>query len=79
MAEKIDPLIRQLHVGVHKGNEKAVLNSLRDLGDLKKADLTSLSQVVGKSVAVSVKKQLGEEIKEVPKGKRKGQMSLEKY
>ena len=59
---------------------KLVQNNLRDLGDLKKLDLTSLGQILGKAVAEDVKKQLGEEIvEEISSHKRKGQMSLGKY
>ena len=58
---------------------KLCAHGLRDLGDLKKVDLTTLTQLLGKAVAESVKKQVGEEIKEVPEGKRKGQTSILKY
>ena len=54
-------------------------NRIKDIKDLKNADLMKLSQILGKQVALSVKKQVGEEIKEVPIGRRKGQVSLEKY
>lgn len=58
---------------------KLVTNGLKDLGDLKKVDLTSLSQILGKTLATNVKKQLGEDVAVVPKGTRKGQLSLEKF
>ncbi len=52
---------------------------IKDLGDIKKADLTSLSQLLGNKIAEDVKKQVGEEIKEIPAGTRKGQLSMRKY
>ncbi len=58
---------------------KLVYNNLKDLGDLKKVDITTLSQVLGKAVAEDVKKQLGEEVKEVPMNTRKGQLSIQKF
>jgi len=76
--EDLLPLLKLKGVGRARAR-KLVINGLKDLGDLKKMDLTSLSQILGKVVAENVKKQLGEEVKEVPKGKRKGQLSLMKY
>ncbi len=58
---------------------KLFAHGLKDVGDLKKADVTTLTQLLGKAVAESVKQQVGEEIKEVPEGRRKGQMSIMKY
>ncbi len=58
---------------------KLYTQGIRDIGDVTKADITTLGQIVGKSVAASVKRQVGEDVKEVPKGTRKGQLSLEKY
>ena len=55
---------------------KLFYNRIKDVGDVKKADVMKLSQILGKNVALSVKKQVGQETKEVPKGKRKGQISL---
>ena len=54
-------------------------NKIKDIGDVKRADTAKLSQILGNNVALSVKKQVGQEIKEVPKGKRKGQVSLGHY
>ncbi len=52
---------------------------VKDLGGLRKIDLTTLSELVGKALALSIKEQLGQEIKEIPKGTRKGQLSIEKF
>ena len=58
---------------------KLVNNGLKNLGDIKKIDLASLSQIIGNKLAIDVKKQLGEEVKEIPKGTRKGQLSIAKF
>ncbi|MBU0457219.1 MAG: helicase-related protein [Nanoarchaeota archaeon] len=58
---------------------KLYSHGFKDIGEVKKADFTTLTQLLGRAIAESVKKQLGEEIKEVPKGKRKGQVSILKY
>ena len=58
---------------------KLYAHGIKDVGDLKKTDLTTLSQLLGKAVAESVHQQVGEEVKEVPEGKRKGQTSILKY
>ncbi len=58
---------------------KLVQNGIKDLGGLKKVDITSLGQILGKAVAEEVKKQLGDEVEEVPAGRRKGQLGLGKF
>jgi len=52
---------------------------VKDLGDVKKIDVVSLGQILGKKVAEDLKKQVGEEVIEVKKGTRKGQLSIEKF
>ena len=54
-------------------------NNLRNVADIKKADLMRLSQLVGKNIALSLKEQVGEKVDVVPKGKRIGQLGLGKY
>ena len=43
------------------------------------ADLSNLSTLLGHSIAADIKKQVDQEIKEIPKGTRKGQLSIEKF
>src|SRR3989338_6971718 len=43
---------------------KLYSHSIKDVGDIKKIDLTTLGQLVGKAVAESLKKQVGEGVKE---------------
>jgi len=55
-------------------------NSIKDISDVKKADFTSLSQLIGKSVAAEIKEEVGEKVPiEIKTNKRKGQMSLKKF
>ena len=58
---------------------KLATNGIKDFKSLKSVDLSSLSQIVGRALAEKIKIQLGEEIKIVPKGTRKGQLSLSKF
>lgn len=80
--EELLPLLRLENVG--RVRARALFrNRIRTIADVRKADITKLSQVLGPKTAVSVKEQLGEKVKkedmQVPKGKRKGQLSLKKF
>lgn len=76
--EDVLPLLKLKGIGRVRAR-RLVTQGLKDLGDLKKVDLTTLSQILGKAIAEDVKKQLGEEVEEVPDGKRKGQLSVMKF
>ncbi|MCH8003869.1 MAG: hypothetical protein IH934_04535 [Nanoarchaeota archaeon] len=76
--EELLPLIKIQGVGRVRAR-RLFFNKIKDVGDVKKADVTKLVQILGNNVALSVKKQVGQEIKEVPAGKRKGQISLGRY
>jgi helicase len=53
---------------------------MKTIGDVKKSDLATLSQLLGKGVAHNIKKAVGEEVPgPVPQGKRKGQLGLTKF
>ena len=58
-------------------------NKVKTIEDVKKADITKLKQLIGQQIALSIKKQVGQEYREekvkVKKGKRKGQTSIKKY
>jgi len=59
-------------------------NGIKDLGDIKKADVKKLASIIGSKLAVSVKTQVGqkieEEVKEVKESKLyKGQTTLEHH
>ena len=76
--EELLPLLKLKNIGRVRAR-KLYSHGIKNLGEIKKADLTTLQQLLGKSIAVSLKNQVGEAIKEVPRGTRKGQLSLEKY
>ncbi|MBS3140245.1 hypothetical protein J4479_04545 [Candidatus Woesearchaeota archaeon] len=76
--EELLPLLKLKNIGRIRAR-KMFAHGIKDLGDVKKADLATLSQLLGKKIAEDVKKQVGEEIHEIPKGTRKGQLSLEKF
>lgn len=76
--EELLPLLRLKNIGRVRAR-KMFTQGIKDLGDVKKIDLTSLSQILGKNLALDIKNQVGEEIKEIKKGTRKGQLSVEKF
>jgi len=76
--EELLPLLKIKGIGRARAR-KLHNNNIKDIGDLSKIDPTTLSQILGTAVSESVKKQLGEEIKEIPKGRRTGQLSLNKF
>ncbi len=77
--EELLPLLRL--EGVGRVRARRLFNAgFKDLGDLKKADEEVLGRLIGKAIAASIKRQLGQEALEpVSERKRKGQMGLRKY
>jgi helicase len=77
--EELLPLLRLKGIGKIRAR-LLFSNKIKDLGDVKKADLAILSQLIGKALAVDVKSQLGENVSEedvkVKENKRKGQINL---
>ena len=76
--EELLPLLKFRNVGRVRAR-KLFNNGIKDIRDVKSTDVISLSQIVGSRIAKSLKEQTGEEVKEVPKGKRIGQTSISKY
>ena len=76
--EELLPLLKLKNIGRIR-SRKMFNSGIKDLGDVKKADLTTLSQLIGLKIAEDIKKQVGEEVKFISAGKRKGQLSLEKF
>ncbi|MBN2566510.1 hypothetical protein JXB02_00305 [Candidatus Woesearchaeota archaeon] len=76
--EELFPLLRLRNIGRVRAR-RLFANRIRDVGDIKRAPLMTLSQLVGRKTAEDVKKQVGQEVGEVPAGKRKGQTGLGKY
>ncbi|HLC59826.1 MAG TPA: helicase-related protein [Candidatus Nanoarchaeia archaeon] len=54
-------------------------NRIKDIHDLKNADLATLTQLLGEKTALGIKKQIGQEQLETPENKRKGQISLKDW
>ncbi len=76
--EELLTLLKLKNIG-HIRARKLFSNGIKDLGGIKSADISTLSQLLGRKLAEDVKQQVGEEIKEIPVGTRKGQLSLEKF
>jgi helicase len=72
------PLLKLKGVGRARAR-RLYFNEVRDIADVKKADLMKLRQILGEKLALDVKKQVGQEVKEIYLGKRKGQVSLKKF
>tara|TARA_Y100000034_G_scaffold94931_1_gene115144 strand:- start:221 stop:1414 length:1194 start_codon:yes stop_codon:yes gene_type:complete len=73
--EELIPLLSLKGVGRMRAR-KLYENKLRDIGDIKKVDILTLSQIVGKRLATNMKEQLGEKVEKIKENKRKGQISL---
>ena len=58
-------------------------NGIKDLGDIKKTDIVSLTQLIGKKTTIEIKEQVGEKVSpddiKIKENKRKGQISLMDY
>lgn len=76
--EELVPLVKLKNIGRVRARI-LFRNGIKDIGDIKNADLTKLTQLLGAKIAKDLKEQIGEEIEEISKGRRKGQMSVEKY
>lgn len=77
--EELLPLLQLKGIG--RVRSRMLFNhKIRSIADIKNTDVTTLSQILNSGkVAADVKKQVGQEVKEVPKGTRKGQLSMEKF
>ena len=73
--EELLPLVRLESIGRVRAR-LLFRNRLRDIKDLKNADLSTLTHLLGEKTALGIKKQLGQEKLEVPENRRKGQISL---
>lgn len=54
---------------------------IRDVGDVKAVDATTLAQILGTKLAADIKQQVDQDVTKelIPKGRRKGQTSILKY
>jgi len=76
--EELLPLLQLELIGRIRAR-RLYFNGIKNIADVKRADFMKLRQILGENIALKVKKQVGQEIKVIPKGKRKGQLSLEKF
>ena len=76
--EELIPLIKLRGIGRVRAR-KLFNNKIKDLGDIKTASLTTLEQLIGKETAKKIKEQVESPEEPIPKGTRKGQLSMEKY
>lgn len=78
--EELIPLLKLEQIGRVRAR-RLYYNNIRTIKDVREADLMKLMQILGKQVALNVKKQVGQDFEKirVREGKRKGQISLEDY
>jgi len=78
--EELIPLLKLAQIGRVRAR-KLFYNKVRTIGDVREADVMKLIQILGRNVALNVKKQVGQDYKgmKVKENKRKGQISLRDY
>jgi helicase len=78
--EELIPLLQLKGIGRVRAR-KLFDNRIKDISDVRKAELSTLSQIIGSmKIAADLKEQLGEKVTvPVKEGKRKGQISLADY
>ncbi|MBI4453824.1 hypothetical protein HY636_04220 [Candidatus Woesearchaeota archaeon] len=80
--EELLALLKLENIGRMRAR-KLYSHGIKDIGDVKKANIVTLAQLIGKSVAINIKEQVGEKVKkediEVKENKRKGQISLKDF
>jgi helicase len=80
--EELLALLKLKNVGRIRAR-KMFSNSIKTLSDVKKVDISTLAQILGRKIAVDVKKQVGQEFSEdkiqIKPNKRKGQISLHDF
>jgi helicase len=76
--EELLPLLKLKGVGRIRAR-KLFANGIKTPMDVKRMDQSSIGQLLGKKISEKVLTQLDVSIKQVSAGKRKGQMSLNKY
>ena len=78
--EELMPLVKLKNIGRVRARV-LFRNKIRDIGEVKKADFMKLAQLLGKNIAVDVKKQVGQDFSKmkVKENKRKGQISIKDF
>ncbi len=74
------PLVKLKNIGRVRAR-KLFRNKIKDVGDVKKADIIKLAQLIGKNTAINVKKQVGQDFSKlkVKQRKRKGQKNIKDF
>ncbi len=78
--EELMPLVKLKNIGRVRARV-LFRNKIRDIGEVKKADFMKIAQLLGKNVAIDVKKQVGQDFSKmkVKERKRKGQKNIQDY
>jgi len=76
--EELLTLLKLKNIGRVRAR-KMFNNSIKNIADVKKIDIVTLSSLLGKATANNLKKQVGEEVPEPINRKRKGQTGLGKF
>ena len=78
--EELLTLLKLKNIGRVRAR-KLYFNKIKTIGDVKKAEIGTLVQILGKNIALDVKEQVGQSFKniKVKENKRKGQISLNDY
>jgi len=77
--EELISLLKIKNIGRVRAR-KMFNNGIKTIGDVKKADVMKLIQLIGRNTTIKVKEEVGEKIDlAIQPGKRKGQLSLSKF
>jgi helicase len=78
--EELIPLLRLEQIGRVRAR-KLYYNKIKTIKDVRETDFMKLVQILGRKIALDIKKQVGQDFDKikVKEGKRKGQISLEDY
>ncbi|MBI2580422.1 hypothetical protein HYV85_01290 [Candidatus Woesearchaeota archaeon] len=77
--EELLPLLQLRGIGRVRAR-KLFGSRIKNLADVKTADVSTLTQILGSGkLALDIKQQLGEKVEAVKEGKRKGQINLNDY
>jgi len=72
------PLLKLKNIG--RVRARKLFNAgIKNIKAVKKAEISDLVQLIGEKTTLSIKEQVGQKIKKVPKGTRKGQTSIKKF
>ncbi len=78
--EELIPLLKLEQIGRVRAR-KLYYNKIRSIKDVRETDFMKLVQILGRNIALNVKKQVGQDFEKikVKENKRKGQISLKDY